>query len=380
MNEKKKHILLYLGKFPGYGADIDGGSILARQLIDSLKEKSILDVVFIRKNKEIFKDIYVNQVRYVEYKDAKNNKFIRRLENLDTNRKAIADYHKYDLIITAHISKFFGFENEPDSFWNKTILFPMFCSPSYRKAGEFVPIKYTQQERFVFKKVNQIIVPSFSDKLDIVSYYNVPEDKISIIHRGIDPLFQSCKKEKCSDILQIVCIGSIKKQKNNIDAINVLQKIRDIGVNAVLHFVCTIQDIDLYTQLQQFIEDKKLSDMVHFHYGLSQEEVSNLLQTMDINISVSNWETFGRGIFEGIASGIPTFIYSRLKSVHEIIEENEGVYFAEDSDDMANAIVAVYNNQQLYSKMAISLVTLADVISYKRERELLQKAILLSEN
>lgn len=36
-NQFKKNILVYLGKFPGYGFDIDGGSILARQLVDTLK-------------------------------------------------------------------------------------------------------------------------------------------------------------------------------------------------------------------------------------------------------------------------------------------------------------------------------------------------------
>ena len=41
---RKKSILLYLGKFPGFGFDIDGGSILAKQLIDSLKIRSNLSV------------------------------------------------------------------------------------------------------------------------------------------------------------------------------------------------------------------------------------------------------------------------------------------------------------------------------------------------
>ena len=50
----KKNVLLYLGKFPGYGFDVDGGSILARQLIDSLKMHCNLSLVFIRKRKETY--------------------------------------------------------------------------------------------------------------------------------------------------------------------------------------------------------------------------------------------------------------------------------------------------------------------------------------
>lgn len=43
---KNRRVLLYLGKFPGYGFDVDGGSILARRLIDLLKTRCLLDVVF----------------------------------------------------------------------------------------------------------------------------------------------------------------------------------------------------------------------------------------------------------------------------------------------------------------------------------------------
>ena len=63
VSSHKKNILLYLGKFPGYGFDIDGGSILARQLIDTLKVNCNLDLVFIRKNHETYEDSQINQVR-----------------------------------------------------------------------------------------------------------------------------------------------------------------------------------------------------------------------------------------------------------------------------------------------------------------------------
>ncbi|MEE0983792.1 MAG: hypothetical protein U0L38_07040, partial [Bacteroidales bacterium] len=87
----KKNVLLYLGKFPGYGFDVDGGSILARQLIDILKIQCNLTVVFIRKNSEIYIDSLVREIRYVEYKNPFGNKFLRRMQNLDTNREAIGD-------------------------------------------------------------------------------------------------------------------------------------------------------------------------------------------------------------------------------------------------------------------------------------------------
>ena len=72
-----KNVLLYLGKFPGYGFDVDGGSILARQLIDILKIRCNLTVVFIRKKGETYADSQVKDIRYVEYKNPFGNKFLR---------------------------------------------------------------------------------------------------------------------------------------------------------------------------------------------------------------------------------------------------------------------------------------------------------------
>ena len=302
----KKNILLYLGKFPGYGFDIDGGSILARQLIDTLKIACNLDVVFIRKNHEEFKDNDVHEIRYVEYKDAFNDKFIRRLENLDTNVAAIGNYVKYDVIITAHVSKFFGFEKYDNSFWSKTVLFPMFCTSSYVRAGENVPKEYTELESFVFSHVNKIICPSSAELLDITKDYSIDSSKIMVIPRGVNPAFSFVIRHQISPNPNIVCIGSIKKQKNNLDALRVLTLIRNNGIPAELHLVCTIQDNELYSKMLHYIETYKIEDYVHFHFELSQSEVAELLRRMDINISVSNWETFGRGIFEGISSGIPT--------------------------------------------------------------------------
>ncbi len=372
----KKNILLYLGKFPGYGFDIDGGSILARQLIDTLKKVCNLDVVFIRKNHEDFKDNEVHEIRYIEYKDAFNDKFTRRLENLDTNVKAIGNYAKYDTIITAHVSKFFGFENFDDSFWSKTVLFPMFCTSSYIRAGEIVPKEYTEHERFVFSHANKIICPSSVEKLDIVKDYQIDGNKVEVIPRGINPAFHFTNRYQASRNPNIVCIGSIKKQKNNLDALRIFTQIRLNGISAELHFICTIQDEMLYNNMLHYIEIHKMEKYVHFHFELSQHEVAELLKRMDINISVSNWETFGRGIFEGISSGIPTFVYSHLKGIKNICDGCEGVSFAADADDMVQNIISSLVDREQYKKMSLSLRTIANKVSYVKERNKLLKAIL----
>lgn len=374
---KVRKVLLYLGKFPGYGFDVDGGSILARRLIDMLKNKCYLDVVFIRKNNEEYFDKQVNSVRYVQYIDAKNNKFVRRLENLQTNREAIGDYHIYDTIITAHVSKFFGLEQEPKDFWDKTILFPMFCTSSYKRAGEYVPSSYTDFENVVLSKVKKIICPSLSEKNDLIRDYNIASSKICVIPRGIPHFFYHANDKSVSSSPQIVYIGSIKPQKNNIDAIKVLNCLRKFGVNAQLHMICTIQDEGIYQNLQKYIISHALRPYVHFHFEQKQEEVADLLHKMDISISVSNWETFGRGIYEGIVSELPTFVYENLTDVRQFCNGNIGVTFVKNHLDMASEINKIIGIPQLYIQKVAALKLLKEKVSYENEERLLLNAILL---
>ena len=375
-NSEKK-VLLYLGKFPGYGFDVDGGSILARQLIDSLKHNCNLTVVFIRKKGETYTDPYVNEIRYEEYKNPFGNKFVRRLQNLDTNRAAIGNFMQYDIIITAHVSKFFGFEDAPSEFWNKTILFPMFCTSSYQRAGENVPLAYTKHERFVLKKVRKIITPSESERNDLIADYDVDFEKISVVYRGINqfrPIYKMYNMEQP----QIVCIGSIKKQKNNMEALELLNLLGKRGVNASVNFVGTIQDQSIYEQMLWFIKKYHLSKKVHFFFEQPQEQVAKIVQKSDINISVSNWETFGRGIFEGISCGLPTFVLSQLTGVRKICQGNPGVGFVDTIEEMALGIERVVKSPVIYHQMSDSLKELAEKVSYERESTSLINIILNS--
>ncbi len=375
-NKYKKNVLLYLGKFPGYGFDVDGGSILARQLIDILKMQCNLTVVFIRKNRETYTDSLVREIRYVEYKNPFGNKFLRRLQNLDTNREAIGDYTKYDTIITAHVSKFFGFEDATSLFWDKTFLFPMFCTRSYKRAGECVPLEYTKQEEFVLTRVKTIITPSEVEMTDLVSDYKINPNKIKVVYRGINPIFKTICRSHNFNKPQLVCVGSIKKQKNNIAALYVLEFLVRKGIDCSLNIICTIQEQGLYEELLIFIRDKGLTQRVHFFFEQTQEQVAQIMQNSDINISVSNWETFGRGIFEGVSCGLPTLVFSKLIGVRKICNDNMGVCFVNTSEEMAIEIERIIKSPEIYLQMSDSLKSLANEVSSEREKDRLIDILL----
>lgn len=374
-NNRVKNVLLYLGKFPGYGFDIDGGSILARQLINSLKVRCNLTVCFIRKNLETFQDSEVCDVRYVKYIDPWNDKFVRRMKNLDTNYQAMKDFEDFDVVIAGHISKFFGMDKCGNEFWKKAVIFPMFCTSSYIRVGEDVPKEYTEQEKIVVDNVAKIITPSFDEKRDLIADYNCDENKINVIYRGITQLIQYEKRTKVHKMLNIVCIGTIKKQKNTKKTIQLMKLLVQNNVLFSLHLVATIQDKEYYEEFCEMVKNENLFDYVNYHISIPQTELAELLKEMDINVSMSSWETFGRGIFEGASAGLPTFAFEILETVKKLSEGNGGFYFASSVQDMAEKIVEVTNDQELYQFMSEQLGTIIPKFSYKNEQNLLMETI-----
>ncbi len=370
-----KKVLLYLGKFPGFGFDIDGGSILARQLIDTLKYRTQLDLAFIRKNEEEYSDDSVHCVSYYKYLDAFNNKFTRRLENLNTNLSAVTNYEDYDIIITAHVSKFFFPCKMKEDFWNKTILFPMFCTKSYERAGEIVPKDYFELEKEVIKSVKKIITPSIAERDDLINDYNVSNSKIDVIFRGISENIKYRERTNIGETIRLVSIGSIKKQKNNIMQLKILKQLLDSGSDAILHIVTTIQDLQVYEEMKEFISKNDLYTKVCFHFSLPQSELALLLDSCDINISTANWETFGRGIFEGISAGLPTLVSKKLLAVKDIVGENAGVFFLDSVRDFVDCISQLKDNSK-YQVASQSVYKIISKVSYKQEQKMLVHSIL----
>jgi glycosyltransferase involved in cell wall biosynthesis len=155
-----------------------------------------------------------------------------------------------------------------------------------------------------------------------------------------------------------------------------IQGTNRILIDCYLNLIGTIQDQGLYEELLVFIKDNGLTERVRFFFELTQEQVAQIVQESDINLSVSNWETFGRGIFEGISCGLPTFVFSKLTGVRKICNENKGVCFVNTSEEMAIEIERVIKSPEIYFQMSNSLKELANAVSSEKEKKRLVDVLL----
>ena len=370
-------VLLITGKFPDVTSDIDGGSIMVSHLIDALHGNCILDVLFTRKYNNSFKTVKgVRNTFFHTNKTRNENKFIRRLANAEWNSTMFLNLiPQYDKVIIIHCSKAFGLGNLSQELLTKVVLFPMYLTSSYLRSNEIVPSKYTDAEQKILPKISKIITPSQSEKEDLIKDYRVSESKIIVIPRAVNSNISTTVRLN-SKSNKLIYIGAIKKQKRNDDAIVLLSELKKMGLKSHLYLVGSIQDNELYTRCLDLINNLDLQNEITFCGVLSQKEIAALLNEMDINISTSRWETFGRGIFEGLCSGLPSVTYDNINCLAEYVNENNGITYVDNLKTMVETVYKLCTVPSFYKSQSQKAIQNLPRFSLKNQKNLLLEELL----
>lgn len=166
----------------------------------------------------------------------------------------------------------------------------------------------------------------------------------------------------------------MEKQRTTLT--RVVDKLRKIGYEVSLICIGAIQDKMIFKECLSYINERNLMNEVTFVGNLSHVEMEKIMNNCTINISVSNWETFGRGIYEGMAMGLPTVVFSKLECVLQA--ENIGVYplVANSENDMVERIIKLSTDNDCYEKESNKGRTVQKVLSFEQIKNNLKIAIL----
>lgn len=351
-----KQLLIVTSKWPGKTDSSDGGNSTVREIIDILHREYIIDILYFGRCicSESLKGIS-NVIKcdmdfdhYESYSMDDDSKFSVRLKQANVSADIINTYQEnYDRIIIIHDMFLLGINPDNSRLLDKVILFPMFTGEAYKICGEIVPDEYISRERNLLNKVKAIVSPSESEKNTLITQYGVLAKKIHVINRCVDRFSYSEHKLE-GKMLRLLYIASVRKQKSHIDAISLLKMLTDRGMNVSLTCIGAIQDQDIYEQCVSMGKRFDLSERIFFLGNLEPDEINSYLLKSDINISVSKWETFGRGIFEGLAAGVPTIALSRIKSLDGYVPSEAMPILCADVEGMSRCIMELENNRHLY--------------------------------
>ena len=383
------NLLLVTSKCPYNCFDHDGGAMFTSQLVRQLPYLvSSLDVLFIRNRESQLENLpNIRNVDFIETHSCCESRFKSRLFHIRDINCYLEKYSdRYSLILIQHLSNAFGIESCSAKTRDKVVVFPMFTYLAYARSQENVNSEYIKREFVAIQAIKGFVCPSRSEANDLIQHYGVNSRQIACVPRGIDQnIFIPIKRVfNTNNKLELLYIGTIKPQKNQLEALNVLEELQKLGVHSKLHLVGFIGDQQYYYKLQNEIYRRHICSDVIYHINVTPSEVARITGSCHIAISVSRWETFGRGIFEGLYTGLPTIAYEDIDCIWEYLSDSEGaVSVPRSSKAMAVQIAKIFRSPETYyymAKEAVNSVKYLDEKSSINELYLQSKRLLFSSN
>ena len=202
------------------------------------------------------------------------------------------------------------------------------------------------------KTADKIITISNSTKKDLISYFNVPEEKIKVILLAADEKFKILNNEKINEVKQkynlnfpfILYVGNLAKHKNIPMLIEAFYKIKKKGIQNKL--VIAGEKGWKYKEIFETIDKLNLQNDVIFTGYVLDEDLPALYNAADLFVYPSLYEGFGLPPLESMACGTPV-ITSNTSSLPEVVGDAGIMVDPYDVDRLADAMHKVLSNDGL---------------------------------
>jgi glycogen synthase len=206
-------------------------------------------------------------------------------------------------------------------------------------------------EREAFYVAHSIVAVSNYTKEVLIERYDVPREKIEVVHNGIHPYEPSAlepvlKSHKENGQKIVVYHGRITIQKGIVQLVRAARHVVDHYPNVV--FVISGEG-DMLSEIVCTVGAYGLSKNFIFAYALWDEERDRLLQSADLLVMPSVSEPFGIVPLEALQHGTPVLV-SKQSGASEVLTHALKVDFW-DTEEMANKIVAVLRHPALYDQL-----------------------------
>jgi len=231
-------------------------------------------------------------------------------------------------------------KDRPDVFFTPGHYAPRFCPvPSVISIMDLAFLKYPKSFRqkdlhqlvnwtaYSVKKAAHIFTISQYTKKDIVRFYKVPEDKITVTYPGIS----KSKKQKVKSKITIqnlkrrykiysdylIYIGTLQPRKNLTKLIEAFSALSANSAFSAITLVIIGKKGWMYDEIFKLVHRTDLCKRVVFTGYIKEEEKQVLLKSAKAFVLPSLYEGFGIPVVEAMAAGVPVVI-SKVSSLPEI--------------------------------------------------------------
>jgi glycosyltransferase involved in cell wall biosynthesis len=268
--------------------------------------------------------------------------------------------------------------NKIDIFFSPSYTLPVFWFPiksvvvlhdiSYEAHPEWFPTQWLKtmqhKSRLSAQKASLIITNSEFCKKEIMKYYNIPSEKIYVVHPGIsrrsdEDLYKRTKQSIKIDVIKspyILSVGNLYPRRNTQGLVSAFKTIATKIKDYKLVIIGRKQENDrtnINLLIKETNDDLGSTRIIYKEY-ISDIELEQLYKHADLFVNLSNYEGFGcYSMLEAMIYGCP-LIAVKTSSMPELIGDS-GVYTSHDNIQIiGDTIYNVIKDGNLRKKMSRS--------------------------
>ena len=154
-----------------------------------------------------------------------------------------------------------------------------------------------------------IVAISECTKRDIMEYYGVPEEKITVVYQGCHDIFRHEPDRKLCEAVRrrynlpkryLLQVGTIERRKNLELSVRAMQ-----AVPADVHLVAVGRDNNYLERVRAIAEEAGVAERIHYIHDAAFTHLPALNRMAEIILYPSRYEGFGIPVLEGLESRRP---------------------------------------------------------------------------
>jgi len=210
----------------------------------------------------------------------------------------------------------------------------------------------------ILRRVRHIIAISESTKRDLLKYYRVPENLITVIPLGVAPSFLVEKDpERLKMVLEkyqihrpyILFVGTVEPRKNLVKLIKAFLHLNRTYKIPHELVICG-QWGWAYEEVQQLIESQSSMAAIKRIEYADREDLPFLYSAADLFAYPSLYEGFGLPVLEAMACGVPVLTSDRA-SLPEVVGDAAILVNPESVDEMGEALWWILSDSNLCARL-----------------------------
>ena len=210
-------------------------------------------------------------------------------------------------------------------------------------------IIYHQKWNYACKHANHIIAISESTKKDIIRFYNVPEEKISVVYQPVNQTYYTPSEniQATDSTPYMLYVGSVNSRKNLLGIVRAMEQVpSDLQIPLTI-----VGNGGTYKhKVEEYIEMHQMTHLFKWVSAIDSAQLQQLYANAAVFLYPSFYEGFGLPVVEALLSCCPV-ITSNISSLPEAGGPSTLYVNPYDVEDIRNSIVNVLTDTTLRNKM-----------------------------